>query len=95
MLVDALDERRVVALVVGGDEAGRGGIGREVGHATMVPGRDRREASGPIGPARFDPPGRSTDRPQAGSPVPRQLTVGFQSSKVPRGLPFQTHAWIS
>ena len=27
MLVDALDERRVVALVVGGDEAGRGGIG--------------------------------------------------------------------
>jgi len=32
---------------------------------------------------------------QAGSPLPRQETVGFQSSKMPRGLPFQAQTWSS
>jgi hypothetical protein len=73
VLVDALDERGVVALVIGGDDAARSRGGCQLGHAWMVPGRDRVPSGSPFG----QPPL---------SPVPRHDTFGFQSAKAPFGF---------
>jgi hypothetical protein len=35
------------------------------------------------------------NRRQAGSPWPRQVTLGFQSLKMPIGFGRQIHAWSS
>ena len=87
VLVDATDQRRVVALVIGRDDAGRFRGARWRGIRKLGHGHDGTRPNEAGGPGRGPPASRRRCGVQPPlSPLPRQDTVGFQSENVPSGF---------